>query len=928
MLAARIQPLMTMRPFRRFIAPLFTSLVLAGLACGEVAAPVALPEGVAYVTSVEGIDEYTLPNGLRVLLFADPTKDNITVNITYMVGSRHEAYGETGMAHLLEHMMFKGSTRHTDIPKELKDHGARPNGTTWVDRTNYFETFRATDENLKWALDLEADRMVNSFIAKKDLDREMTVVRNEFEAGENMPQRVLLERVESSAYLWHNYGKSTIGARSDIERVPIEHLQRFYREFYQPDNAVLVVGGKIDEAQTLAWVNGTFGPIPRPTRPLRMTYTSEPTQDGERTVTLRRVGDVQAVCVVHHIPAGADADFPAVEVAASILGDNPSGRLYKALVATGKAASVGAGSTQLKDPGLMIIMASVRTEKPVDDTVEAITATLDEIKAKPFTDAEVERAKAQWEKQFDLLMKNSEQVALGLTNWQAQGDWRLLFLHRDRMRQVTTAQVQQAALKYFIPSNRTIGRFIPDQAPVRAEIADAPDVQALLKDYKGGTTFARGEAFDASPENIDQRTQQVDLPGGLKLSMLPKKTRGAQVHLAMTLHFGDAASLRGLDMVAAGTGMMLMRGTAHHTREQIKDRFDQLKARVSVGGGLGGADVRIACPRENLAAVLDLVAEVLKEPSFPENEAEELRQQQLAGLENQRSDPGAIASLALNRALNPYPRDDVRYVRTLDERIEAVKTGTVAQLKQFHGDFYGASDGEVAVIGDFDPAAVQQQITALFDGWKSPKPYARIERTFHAVAPQPAVFQTPDKPNAVWLAGMNIKMSDTDPDYPAMLLSSYIIGSGMNSRLFARIRNREGLSYGVGAAFNVPTRDEAAVFFGQAICAPQNAPKVEASFKDEIGQILERGFSAREIEESKKSWVQSRQVSRAEDEQLIGTLLRHRYWGRTMAFDANVERQVMALTPEEVHAVLQRHLDVTQLLYYRAGDFNKANVAW
>ena len=249
-------------------------------------APAATPGKPEKVTSVEGITEYRLANGLRVLLFPDPTKPTITVNITYQVGSGHESYGETGMAHLLEHLVFKGTPNHPNIPQELTAHGARPNGSTWFDRTNYFETFGATDVNLEWALDLEADRMINSYIAKKDLDSEMTVVRNELERGENDPASILEERVLSTAFLWHNYGKSTIGATSDLENVPIDRLQGFYRTFYQPDNAVLLVAGKFDEAKTLELVNRIFGKIPKPTRALPTFYTLDPTQDGERSVTL------------------------------------------------------------------------------------------------------------------------------------------------------------------------------------------------------------------------------------------------------------------------------------------------------------------------------------------------------------------------------------------------------------------------------------------------------------------------------------------------------------------------------------------------------------------------------------------------------------------------------------------------------------------
>jgi zinc protease len=281
------------------------------------------------VATIEGITEYAMDNGLRVLLFPDNSKQQVTVNVTYLVGSRHEGYGETGMAHLLEHMLFKGTTRHQKIWTELDAHGARFNGSTWYDRTNYFETLNATDENLKWALDMEADRMVNSRVSKEDLSSEFSVVRNEFEMGENNPGEVLEERLWSTAYLWHNYGKSTIGSRSDIERVPIPNLQAFYHRFYQPDNAYLIVAGKFDPKSTLALIQSTFGKIPRPARKLSPTYTVEPVQDGERSVTLRRTGDVGVVGLVYHGAAGPDADFVGEEALADILVHKPTGRRWR-----------------------------------------------------------------------------------------------------------------------------------------------------------------------------------------------------------------------------------------------------------------------------------------------------------------------------------------------------------------------------------------------------------------------------------------------------------------------------------------------------------------------------------------------------------------------------------------------------------------------
>ena len=916
--------MLSRRLHRQLLNAALGLLVLAGLAL-RAQSPVPLPNGVDYVTTVEGISEYRLKNGLRVVLFADPTKSNITVNITYLVGSRHEDYGETGMAHLLEHLLFMGSTNHPNIKKELQDHGTRPNGTTWFDRTNYFETFAATDENLKWALELEADRMVNSFVAKKDLDSEMSVVRNELERGENSPSSVLFGRTLATAFLWHNYGHLTIGARSDLERVPIDRLQAFYRHFYQPDNAFLVVAGKIDEAKTLALVDATFSPIPKPTRQLRKTYTAEPVQDGERSVTLRRAGDVQALLAIYHVPPAPHEEFVPLQMATSILGATPSGRLHKALVEPGLAVSAGANAYQLAEPGFAYASATVRTEKSLDDALAAMLGAIDAVKTKPFTDEEVNRAKTQWLKSVELMMNDSQRTALQLSEWQAMGDWRLLFLQRDRVKAVTREQIQRAAEKYLIASNRTVGKFIPDKSPIRAEVPEAPDVAALLKDYRGDTTIAQGEEFDASPENIDRLTRRIDLPGGLKLALLPKKTRGERVNAQISLHWGDEHSRKGLTTAAMVSGSMLMRGTTRFTRQQLRDEIDRLKAQVSVSG----TSASVQTTKQNLAEVLALVAHIWREPSFPEKEFEQLRQQYLAGYENQKNDPNALASNRLYRHLRPVAKDDVRYIQTVEERIAALNAVTLEQVRAYHRDFYGASHGEIVIVGDFDADAVAKQIAGLFGDWKTSKPYARIAYAFPTVSLLADVIDTPDKSNAQWLAAIPVRMTDAHPDYPALVLGNAILGSGMNSRLFQRVRTKEGLSYGVSSGFSASPKDDDAQFTASASSAPQNTPKVEAVFKEELAKLLAEGFTDEEVEARKKSWLDSRKVGRANDSELTSRLLSHLYWGRTMmSYDAALEAKVAALTPAQIQAAMKRHLDVAKLNIVRAGDFKKAGVTW
>ncbi|MGI8788590.1 MAG: M16 family metallopeptidase [Pyrinomonadaceae bacterium] len=878
------------------------------------------------VTSVEGITEYKLPNGLRVLLFPDQTKQTTTVNMTYLVGSRFENYGETGMAHLLEHMVFKGTPNHKNIPAELTSHGARPNGSTSYDRTNYFETFASSDENLNWALDLEADRMINSYIARKDLDSEFSVVRNELESGENNPFSVLLQKTIATAYEWHNYGKDTIGARSDVESVPIDRLQAFYHKYYQPDNVVLLVAGKFDEAKTLDLVKKYFGVIPKPERVLPPNYTIEPTQDGERQVTIRRVGDTQFILAGYHVAPGSHPDNAALDILTSILTDTPSGRLYKNLVETKKASQVFGFGFSLKEPSFNVFVAELRKEDSLDAARDAMLDTIENAAKTPPTKEEVERAKTAALKDIELSLNDPNRVGLGLSEYIAQGDWRLFFLNRDRLKKVTPEDVLRVAQKYLKQSNRTLGMFVPTTKPDRAEIPNVSnaEIAAMVKDYKGDAMIAQGEVFDPSPTNIESRVKRTKI-GGLDVALLPKKNRGESVVANLTLRFGDEKTLMNRADAAQFAGQLLQRGTAKHTRQQIQDEFDKLKARVNIFGGATSASVSIETTRQNLPAVMRLVGEILREPTFPQSEFDQLKQETLTQIESQKSEPTAIAFTELNRVFNIYPKGHPFYSGTMEEEIADTKAVTLDDVKQFYKDFYGASNGQLTVVGDFDAPEISTLTQEIFGSWKSPQPYTRIKSEYRAIAPVNKSFETPDKANAFFVARLNLKVRDDNPDFPALVLGNYMLGGGfLNSRLATRIRQKEGLSYGVGSNFSASPLDESGSFFANAIYAPENAEKLEIAFKDEIKKATTEGFTAEEIEAAKKGWVQSRQLSRAQDRELASRLNSYLFYNRTIAWDAELESKVQALTPEQINAAMQKYLTPENITIIKAGDFAKS----
>jgi len=946
---------------RRFI---FTA---AALALAALAYAQTLPPGVRKMASMGGITEYDFANGLKVLLYPDAAEPKITVNVTYLVGSRHEGYGETGMAHLLEHLNFIETTNGRNIKDEIVAHTTNWNGTTSEDRTNYYETFNATDDNLKWALSLETDRMVNVRFNKQILDTEMTVVRNELERGENQAASVLEERVAATAYLWHNYGKSTIGSKDDLENVPYTRPEAFYRKYYQPDNAVLAITGRIDESKALQFVADSLGKLPRPTRVLEPTYTIEPAQDGERFVALRRVGTGQNVMVAYHAAAAGHPDSAALQVLAGIMngsggrggrgggggrggrggaGDPNEGRLTKFVVDTELAQSATMRFEAMHDPGLVEISATLTKDQSPDAARDAIFKALEDVAANPPGAADVDRIRTRLLRGLTTSLSNPQQIATGALNDAiAQGDWRLMFLQHDRLNDVQPADVVRVAKLYFKPSNRTVGYYIPDMNPDRTVVPATPDLEATLKNYKSTVTVAHGETFDPTIANIASRLERSKLANGMKVDVLPKKTENNMVTGIIELRFGDSATLAGQREAAAFAGSLLMEGTRSHTRAQLQDEFRKLNAQVSAsggggaaGGGRGGrggrggggggsissATATISAPAENFLAAVKLAVEILKEPAYPQDEFDRSKTQRLQALDNPQTEPTQLATERLTRHLSPFAKGDLQYPLTREEQKPELQRVTLDQARKFHDEFYGANYGVFAVVGPVTPSDIQKAAAELLGTWNTTKAYKPLAVPFKPAAPINEKIETPDKANAEFLAGERFRMSDNDPDYPAMVVASYMFGEPITSRVSNRIRNKEGLSYGANARITIPTEGDSAQLSATISLNPGFGPKVEACFMEELQKAYQDGFTADEVAEAKKAILDARLIGRSTDAALLALIASREQIDRPLQWDADVEAKIQALTPEQINATFRKHIDPRGISIVKAGDFKKS----
>lgn len=888
------------------------------------AARPALPAGVRFVTEVEGIREYRLSNGLQVLLFPDTSQTTFTLNTTYLVGSRHENYGETGMAHLLEHLVFKGTPTSGNLMEQLGKRGANFNGTTDLDRTNYFQTLTNTGDNLEWAIRMEADRMVNSRISADDLKTEMTVVRNEFEASENNPAMLLYKQVRSVAYDWHNYGNVTIGNRSDVENVPIARLQAFYKTYYQPDNAVVTLAGNFDEGQALRLIADSYGKVRRPWRRLPAQYTVENPQDGERSVTVRRVGDLQFLMAAYHWPSVRHPDAAALQVLDQLLTDQPSGRLYQALVQSGQATAVQGVGDAGADPGLGLYLAVLSKDADAAKATATLVSTLENAGKTPFTDEDIARVRTRILTGYEQALAKPEGVGVALSEAIAAGDWRLFFQQRDALEKVTPADVARVAAAYFKPSNRTLGTFVPTAQPDRVTVPAAPSAAEVLRDFKGRAALSAGETIAPEPSALEARILRETVAGA-KVAMLPKKTRGERLELVLSLDFGNRETARAGRIPAAFVGELLRRGTKTLSRQQLNDRLEAAKTQLSVSSDATGAQLRLSTDRTHLPQALEVLRQVLREPAFPEADFEELRKQTIDGTEAGRSEPQAVAGLALARAFMPEGarRGDLDYVPTIDETVADLKAVTLAQVRDYYARVWSGAQAQIGVVGDFDPQTIRAAVPTLLGGFESAVKYERVVSPLTAPAGQNIVLNVPDKANAFYIAQLSFPLRDTHPDYPALSVAMRIFGEGTDSRLFSRLRQQDGLSYHAQGGVTVSSEDEQASFTALAIFNPANTDKVAGGMREELERAIGKGFTAQEVANAKAALLQELRVARSDDAQLASALAQQAYLGRTYSFGADFEAKVQAVTPEQAQAALRKYVDPERLVVVRAGTFGK-----
>ncbi|MEM9413076.1 MAG: insulinase family protein, partial [Planctomycetota bacterium] len=558
-----------------------------------------------------------------------------------------------------------------------------------------------------------------------------------------------------------------------------------------------------------------------------------------------------------------------------------------------------------------------------NDAREVLLKTVENLDTDFINKDSVKRAINTLKKRRELEFANSERIAISLSEWRAYGDWRLYFLHRDRLEKVTPEDVLRVAKRYLLQSNRTIGLFEPTESPLRAETPTKPDLKSALAGYKGRAKMSEGEVFEPTPENIDQRTIRGELQSGVKFALLPKKTRGNVVNLTGELNYGNEDNLKGLVSASQLLPSLLSRGTKNSSFQEFKDKLDELSATLNFGGSLGSVTFNIQTKRDNLSQVLELLQEALRSPLLDEEQLDVVRRRMMTQMESMKSNPQGLAANAIQRKLGPYSNDNIRYTPTIEEGIERLSNVKIDDIRKLYEEYLGGSHGYVAVVGDFDTESLITGLNGIFKDWTTKKGYKRVDSpAVEGIKGERVVIETPDKQNAIYIAGTMFPMDDTEIDYEPMLVGNYILGGGpLASRLADRVRKKDGLSYAIGSQFRASSEDPSAMLMMFAISNPSNTENVVNAIDEEVTRFSESGVSGEELEKAKESFLKNRQGRRAQDRGLARILLSNLKNNRSMEFQKESDERIKTLTKAQVDEAFERWFKKENLVIITAGDF-------
>ena len=868
--------------------------------------------------------EFKLKNGLTVVLHPDASTPVVAVNVWYHVGSKNEVTGKTGFAHLFEHMMFQGSKNYGDGYLGAMDEvGAQVNGTTNSDRTYYYEV--VPSNFLERALYLEADRMGNLLDAmtQEKLDNQRDVVKNERrQRVDNQPYGTSFERVNEIMYpKGHPYNWTTIGSLEDLSAASLDDVKSFFRTYYVPNNAVLVLAGSFDEKQARVWIDKYFGAIAKGADVVRPN-PSQPKLDGEiRKVYEDDVPLPRLSMVWHSVPQYA-ADEAALDMLSAVLSQGRGSRLQSSLV-FGKeiAQNIFANNGTNEAAGLFQITATAkRRDQSLDEIEKEVNAEIQKIQAAPPTSEEMSRALNGIEAGtiFGLQTVLGKGGALStFTGYRGKPDYFQEDL--DRYAKVTPADVQRAAANY-LTANRLVMSYVPFKAGggPRAFNPNANRPTSTVTKKKDDALLAQQKAAlpkaGPDPKLVLPQIEKTKLSNGLNVWVV-RQNELPIVSMNLVLNSGGTLDPADRSGVASFTANMLNQGTKTMSASDVSNRLQDIGANAGANAGWDSTNVTMQTLTKNLDKALDIYADILINPAFPATEFDSSKRRAMVGFRQRKANPTAVSDVVYNKVLY----GDQAYGKQLSGDEKSVNAMTREDLVKFYEANYRPNNGTLIVVGDVDAKTITAKLEKALAGWKSGEVQAAGNSGSRMVA-KPGIYFV-DKPGAaqssVSIGQVGVERSN--PDYYAIQVMNAILGGGGSARLFMNLREDKGYTYGAYSRFVY--RRGAGPFSASAEIQTGSTKEAIVEFMKELNGIRgARPVSQEELETNKQSLIRRYPGAFETVGGISGQLANLVVYGLPDSYFSEYISKVNAVTVADINRVANKYLDPSKMAIVVVGD--------
>ncbi len=890
------------------------------------------------------VRETVLPNGLKVLTKEVHAVPVVSFQVWYKVGSRNEQLGKTGLSHLLEHMQFKGtkSLGKGEIDRLIQKNGGISNATTWKDRTHYYETF--SSDRLELAMRIESDRMVNSRMDAKELESEKVVVRSELEGGENSPDSLIYYELYATAFKAHPYQWPTIGWVADLGSITRDDLYSYYKTYYQPNNATVVIVGDFQAEKALALVNKYFGKIKKGDDPPKVT-AKEPVQFGGRRAIVSRAGNASRVMMGFKTPAVGDPDNYPLDVLEIVLSSGTSSRLYKALVDKQLATEAWASATVGKDPDLFLLGGTARDGVKIEDVEAALLAEVEKIKTEGITDQELQKALNQLEASFVYANDSVSAQARQLGEFETMYSWRYIVEYLSNAQKVSREDVGRVARKYFTEMGRTVVTFVPEESGVRSQKSEVgreqmalpferlaaykPDVETRRVGERESGRVGDKPILSAEESEIRSPTsaiqpKRVVLDNGMVVIIYPNRSN-ATIAVTGSLGAGSMLDPTGKAGVAPVTAGLLMKGTKTRTADQLAAERDFLAIRMGTGADTESASFSTYSLSKHFDKSLELLSDVLRNPTFPADELEKLRMRRLSAIKQEQDDPQSLAFRKFYGTV--YPKGHPYHQNSIEE--EAANTSAITRddITDFYGKYYGPQTAIIVVVGDVDEQTALAKIKQYFGDWKPTGPAVVPKQVRDLIPDTPLqasivkeIIQVPDKSQADVVLGYASTLKRSDPDFYVATIMNYILGGGgaLGSRFGNVIRDEMGLVYTVYSGFDSTLG--AGPWYAYLGTNPENIDKAVTTLLDQMKLMRDKGATKVEVQEALDYITGSFAARRLETNSAIAdTLHAAEFFGLGIDYIQKYQSLYRAVTLDQVNAAARKYLHTDQYTIVEAG---------